>query len=305
MAHTHPIVDMRSRPSFLHPFFGAAPDTPSYEVVRWLNKRVGGRDVDHFARAKDAQGFVAEMDDAGISVAVMVARSVPGVRVTNESLAALAGASEGRLVGIASVDPIELGREGALEAARRAIRDLGMKGLNLDAGFYATPLKADDERLMPLYELCVECGVPAFVMSGPTTPDLAYNDPLAVDHVAKTFPKLPIVCCHGFYPYVDAMVAVAFRNENIFVSPDMYTFSPGGGLYVEAANGFMRDQFLFGSSYPFRPMKQGVEDFRALGLSREAYEAATFRTASRLLGLSLDDAASLAPVKKKTADAAA
>jgi predicted TIM-barrel fold metal-dependent hydrolase len=67
----------------------------------------------------------------------------------------------------------------------------------------------------------------------------------------------------------------------------MYTFSPGGGLYVEAANGFMRDQFLFGSSYPFRPMKQGVEDFRKLGLNSEAYEAATFRTANRLLGLGL------------------
>ncbi|WP_395665565.1 amidohydrolase family protein [Methylocella sp.] len=308
MPQTQPIVDMRSRPSFLHPFFGAAPCAPSYEVVRWLNKRVGGRDVDHFARARDADGFIAEMDAAGISVAVMVARSVPGVRVPNESLAVLSDASGGRLVGIASVDPIELGREGAVEAARHAIRDLGMKGLNLDAGFYATPMKADDERLMPLYEVCVECGVPAFVMSGPTTPDLVYNDPLAVDRVARTFPKLPLVCCHGFYPYVDAMVAVAFRNENVYVSPDMYTFSPGGGLYVEAANGFMRDQFLFGSSYPFRPMKQGVDDFGSLGLTQEAYEAATWRTASQLLGLALQEA-SVSPLpvaeKKRAAGAAA
>ena len=59
-----------------------------------------------------------------------------------------------------------------------------------------------------------------------------------------------IVCCHGFYPNVREIVTVAFRNENVFVSPDMYTFCPGGGLYVEAANHFMADQFLFGSSYP-------------------------------------------------------
>ena len=79
-------------------------------------------------------------------------------------------------------------------------------------------------------------------MSGPTTPDLAYNDPLAVDVVARTFPKLPIVCCHGFYPRVADILTVAFRNENVFVSPDMYMFSPGGRLYIEAANGFLQDQ---------------------------------------------------------------
>ena len=289
-----PVVDMRSRPAFLHPFFGATPGTPQYDVVRWLNKRVGAKDIDHFARAKDAEGFVTEMDQAGVSAAVMVARNVPSVRVSNDDLAAVAKTSPHRLIGIASIDPIEMGQTAALDEARRAVTELGMKGVNLDAGFYQTPLKADAEILMPFYELCQELGVSAFVMSGPTTPDLTFNDPLAVDHVAKTFPKLPIICCHGFYPFVDAMVTVAFRNENVFVSPDMYTFAPGGSLYIEAANHFMGNQFLFGSSYPFRPMKQGVEDFQALGLTEEAYEAATFKTANRLLGLGLEAAKDIA-----------
>ena len=140
---------------------------------------------------------------------------------------------------------------------------------------------------MPIYEICMDLKVPAFVMSGPTTPDLRLNDPLAVDRVAKTFPKLPLVCCHGFYPNVADMVTVAFRHETGGVSPDMYTFAPGGGLYVEAANGFMKDQFLFGSSFPFRPMGQGVEDFRSLGLNDESLEAALWRNADRLLGLGL------------------
>jgi len=285
------VVDMRSRPSFLHRFFGAEPGTEAFEVVRWLNRRVGTHDIDHFTRGSDRKGFVAEMDSAGITAAVMVARNVPGVRVANDDLAKVAAEAPDRLIGIASVDPIEFGREAALAEARRAVRELGLRGINLDAGFYATAMKADDERLMPFYELCLELGVPAFVMSGPTTPDLTLNDPYAVDRVARTFPKLPIVCCHGFYPHVDAMVTVAFRNENVYVSPDMYTFAPGGKLYVEAANGFMRDQFLFGSSFPFRPMGQGLEDFAALGLSKEAYEAATWRNANTLLDLKLDDGA--------------
>ena len=279
-----PIVDMRSRPAFLHKFFGSTPNTPEYDVVRWLNKRVGSKDVDHFTTAGDTAGFVAEMDEAGISRAVMVARSVPGVRVTNDALADVAFAAPDRLLGVASVDPIELGAAGALEEATRAIRQLGLKGLNLDAGFYKEHLRANDDRLMPLYELCQTLEVPAFVMSGPTTPDLAFNDPFAVDVVAKTFPRLKIVCSHGFYPRINDIITVAFRNENVFVSPDMYTFAPGGKLYVEAANGFMKDQFLFGSSYPFRPMRQGVDDFLALGLSDEAFAAATYINAGRIFG---------------------
>ena len=116
------------------------------------------------------------------------------------------------------------------------------------------------------------------------------HDPVALDRVAKTFSRLTLICHYGFYPHVDAMVTVAFRNENVYVSPDMYVFAPGGRLYIAAANGFMQDQLLFGSSFPFRPMAQGVQDFHALGLSPDALDAALWRNANRLLGLGLTGA---------------
>jgi uncharacterized protein len=279
------IIDMRLRPRWLHKFFGSTPGAPEYEVVRWLNRRVGSLDVDHFARAADLPALLREMDEAGMALGVMVARSTPTVRIRNDDLAAVADESGGRLVGIASVDPVALGREDALAELRRAVRELGLRGLNIDAGFYATPLRADAELLMPLYEECERLGVPAFVMSGPTTPDLAFNDPLAVDAVARTFPKLPIVCSHGFYPRVADIVTVAFRHENVLVSPDMYLFSPGGRLYAEAASGFMRDQLLFGSSYPFRAMRQGVDDLHALGLAPDVLEQVCVGNPRRLFGL--------------------
>jgi hypothetical protein len=285
MSRVADIVDMRLRPRWLHAFFGADPGTPDYEVVRWLNRRVGSRDIDHFAAASDLPALVGEMNQAGIAVGVMVGRSTPTVRIANDDLAALADRSAGRLVGIASVDPVLLGREAALAEMRRAVRELGLRGVNLDAGFYATPMRADSDHLMPLYEECRNLGVPAFVMSGPTTPDLTYNDPLAVDVVARTFPDLPIVCSHGFYPRIADILTVAFRHENVFVSPDMYMFSPGGRLYIEAANGFLQDQYLFGTSYPFRAMAQTVEDLGAIGLAKRVVDKVRFANARRLLGL--------------------
>ena len=284
MTDLPPIIDLRLRPSFLHRFFGATPDTPEYELVRWVNRRLGAHDPEHFARLDSVAAVVAEMDAAGIATGIMVGRSTPTVRIANDTLCDVAAQSAGRLVGVASVDPLLLGRAAAVAEATRAVRDLGLAGINLDAGFYETALRADDERLMPLYEACVALGVPAFVMSGPTTPDLAFNDPLAVDHVARTFPTLPIVCCHGFYPNIDAMMGVAFRHETVFVSPDMYLFAPGGRRYAEAAqSGFLRDQLLFGSSFPFRPIRQSVADFTALGLDAAISRKVLYGNAARLL----------------------
>lgn len=291
-----PIVDLRSRPSWLHKFFGSTPNTPEFDTVRWLNKRVGtsAGNIDHFTRSNDIESFTGEMDAAGISVGVMVARNTPTVRVSNDDVAEAARQSAGRLIGVGSVDPQELEIRAALDEAERAVRTLGCHGLNIDAAFYKTPLAADAPQLLPLYEACLALGVPAFVLTGPTTPDLRLNDPFAIDRLAAMFPKLQIVVCHGCYPHVDAMVGVAFRRENVFVSPDMYMFSPGGKLYIEAANGFMQDQYLFGSSYPFRPMAQGVEDLLAFEWKREPLEKVAYKNACGLLKL---DAAALAKVR--------
>ena len=68
-------------------------------------------------RGRTIEGFVAEMDTAHITAAVMVARSVPGVRVTNDALHAAAQHDPARLIPIASVDPVELGRDAAVAAA--------------------------------------------------------------------------------------------------------------------------------------------------------------------------------------------
>lgn len=279
-----PIVDMRNRPSWLHKFFGSTPGTPEFDVVRWLNKRVGTIEIDHFTKSPDMARFIKEMDAAKITTAVMVARSTPTVRVANGDVMAAAKESKGRLLGVASVDPQQLGAKQALADAEAAIK-AGHVGLNIDAGFYETALKADDKSLLPLYELCSGLGVPAFILSGPTTPDLTLNDPFAIDRVAAQFPKLQIVVCHGCYPHVDAMVAVAFRRENVYVSPDMYMFSPGGKLYIEAANGFMQDQYLFGTSYPFRPMAQSVADLQKVGLTPTSLEKTSYKNACRLLKL--------------------
>lgn len=284
---TSTIVDMRNRPRFLHPFFGAHDSGPEFEVVKWVNRRVGSLEIEHFREARKPDAFATEIAAAGITYGVVVGRDTPSVSIPNDSIAKLVATHPERLIGIGAVDPQRNGIAAALAEARRAVTDLGLRGINLDPGFFPRPLHADDALLFPIYALCVELDVPVFVMSGPTTPNLDFNHPSAIGRVATAFPTLPIVCCHGYYPFVDEMVGIAFKYPNVFVSPDMYLFMPGAKLYVEAANGFMRDQLLFGTSYPFRPMRQSVDDATRLGLNEEAFANVMWRNANRLLKLGI------------------
>ncbi len=277
---------MRSRPAFLHDFYGATPGTAAYEGARWLNRRVGARDDEHFRRSLTLEGFIAEIRDAGISRAVVVGRDTPDLLVPNDLIHRIT-APHAELVGIASVDPQRQGAKGALDEIERAVSGLGLKAVNLEPGFGRPALRADDPALLPVYDACDQLDVPVFLMSGPTTPDLDDNDPAAVGRVARQFPNLRIVCHHGFYPRVSEIIGVAFRYQNVFLLPDMYIFLPGSGLYVEAANGFMRNQLLFGTSYPFRPMAQTVEDFLALGIREDALDDVLFNNANTLLKLDL------------------
>ena len=277
------IIDMRSRPSFLHNFYGATQGTDEYEVAKWLNRRVGSKDDEHFKRSSTIEAFVEEVREVGITASVVVGRDTPNLTISNDRILELTAPYK-ELIGIASVDPQ---KPNAVAEIERAVKQLGFKGINIEPGFGSPALKVDDPLLYPIYEACEHLGVPVFLMSGPTTPDLEYANPAAVGRLARAFPNLAIVCYHGYYPYVSEMIGVAFRYQNVYVVPDMYIFLPGGSLYVEAANGFMRNQLLFGSSYPFRAMGQTVDDFIGLGFKGEVLEDVLFNNAIQLLKLDI------------------
>jgi predicted TIM-barrel fold metal-dependent hydrolase len=289
------IIDLRSRPSFLHDFYGKTPGTKAYDTARWLNRRTGSRDDEHFARSKTPDAFVQEVLGAGITQAVVVGRDTPALKHSNEDIHDLV---KGRreLIGVGSVNPQLQGPKAVIHEIERAVRQLGLVGINVEPGFGEPPIKADHPVLFTVYETCQHLDVPVFLMSGPTSPSLDYTDPAAIGRVASAFPDLPIVVYHGAWPYVNEVLGVAFRHPNVFLVPDMYLFLPGGSLYVEAGNGFLRDQLMFATSYPFRAMKQTVDDFLALPWKDEVLDAILHGNAERVLKLG-------APVQAEAAHA--
>jgi len=281
---TKRIIDIRNRPAFLHEFYGARRGTPEFDAAKWLSGRTGSKDPEHFTCSQSETGYLDEIRSAGVDFAVVIGRDTPAIKNDNDQIASLV-ARHPELVGIGSVDPDRLGLAAAVAEAERAVKTLGLRGINLEPGFGAPPRHFDDPVFHPLYAALEAWGTPVFLMTGPTTPDLAYNNPDAIGRVARSHPRLPIVVHHGAWPRVNEIIGVAFRYANVTLAPDMYVFQPGGGLYVEAANGALSDQIAFGSSFPFRAMAQSIADYERLDFRDDVREKLFFANAARLLGL--------------------
>ena len=283
------IIDFRGRPPTTEYLAYFGPDR-----LQWIAERVGARSVSRAYREKSLDLFFAEMDEAGIEYVVALGRNSPelvvGKRrfpagiIPNDHVLDLQSRYPDRVIGMAGVD-VSNSLHDAIAEIEEYVGHRGLKGVFIEPQ-RAIAGHPSDPACFPVYEKCVELGVPVSIMTGPFAgPDLSYTNPVHLDIVANEFPDLKIIAGHGAWPYVNEVIAIAFKHPNVYVSPDIYHFTPGAKAYVEAANGFMADQLLFGTAYPIRPLNQTVEDFEKLGLKAEPLEKALWKNGRALLGL--------------------
>ena len=152
------------------------------------------------------------------------------------------------------------------------------------------PAAAQDGRrifpnlVIPKLDLPINITLSAVLQMNPKR-GYEYASPLQLYRVAQDFPKLDIHVAHAGWPAVMDMIGVAFVCPNVWVSPDMYLFLPGWQMYVEAANGYLQDRFLFGTAYPALPFAETVERFLKLPFSEQVIERVLYGNAARLLAL--------------------
>ena len=211
---------------------------------------------------------------------------MPACEIQNDHVLDLQRRYPKRIVGFAGIDVSNRIHDANTEIELFVEKE-GLRGVFLEPQ-RALPGDPDDPRIFPIYEKCQGLGIPVSLMTGPLAgSNVGFADPTPIDVVASNFPELKIVCGHGCWPRVAEIIAIALKHENVFVSPDVYQFVPGvSSLYIDAANGFLADQFVFGSAYPVYPLKQAVDDFCKLGLKPASLDKALGLNAMRILGMS-------------------
>ena len=166
-----------------------------------------------------------------------------------------------------------------------------LRGITIEPRLGMKPAGSpDQERLYPIYERCEQLGgVLGLTISRGSghDQDLSHCDPVHVDRIARTFPKLRIVVSHAFWPWTVESCGLAFRREHVYLLPDMYGVGmPGHTAWVELANTVSPDKILFGSAYPIIGIPELVRGYRGLPYRNdEIRDMVMYRNAARLLGI--------------------
>jgi predicted TIM-barrel fold metal-dependent hydrolase len=284
------IIDARVRPPYkslqqvLAPAPGARPSVKRSPLVSGYERSAS-------MAQKSLEFFVAEMDEAGITRGVLVGRQAGHRMASNEDIAELRDLYPNRFpVALAGINGTDV--TAAVAEIEHTITDLKFAGVAIDPGWWTPPRYVDDKRIYPIYAKCAELGgvlyLTCSLMQGP---DISYAEPYRIQRVANDFPTLKIVVVHGAFPFIHQMIGVMIANAsrgNLWVLPDFFQFIPGfpgAQDWVDAANHYLGDRILYGSSYPVRPLKQSLEAFTRFSYKPEVLERLLWKNVAELFGI--------------------
>jgi predicted TIM-barrel fold metal-dependent hydrolase len=230
-------------------------------------------------------------DDVMAVLLAWDARTASGLPpLTNDFVASCVERHPDVFMGFASVDPL-MGDDAVAEL-RRAVTDLGLRGLKLHPS--AQGFAPNDRSHYDLYAAATELGIPVLFHTGTTglgagMPGgggikLGLSRPILLDDVAADFPELTIIGAHPSWPWQDEMLAVVQHKTNVWI--DLSGWSPRRWSpdLTKAVLGPLQDRALFGTDYPFITFAKWLDAFRSHGAPPEVEEKILIGNATRLLG---------------------
>ena len=229
-----------------------------------------------------------EMKAVVFSIDAETATGVP--YIGNDYVADMVKQHPDVFIGFASVDPHKGKR--AVEEVERSARELSLKGVKFQQAiqdFYP-----NDRKYYPIYEKCVEHGLPVIFHMGHTGVgaglpggggirlDLLRPIPY-VDDVARDFPELTIIGAHPAWPWHDELLSVVLHKANVYM--DLSGWSPKyfPPSVIQYANTLLQDKVLFGTDYPLLTPERWLRDFEAAPFKEEVRKKILLENARRVL----------------------
>ncbi len=238
--------------------------------------------------------FVKLLDKMGVEKAVIFnldEETPSGIAgLPNDYYAEIVKKHPDKFVGFAGIDPLK--RMKAVREIRRSY-DLGLRGVAVRPFMFGIP--PHHAKMYPIYSTCVELDIPIWfhLSINYSTNNMEVERPIYLDIVAQDFPELRIIAGHGGWPWVNELVAVAWRNPNIYI--DIASYLPkyigmkgtGWEQLIHFGNSVLQDKILFGSTWLFMGMsiKQLADGVMELPLKEEVKRKWLYENAARLLGI--------------------
>lgn len=232
----------------------------------------------------DYDAMIAEMDAAGITHAVVWGRKSPNWGdVPNTEIAEVVRKGNGRFKGVGAVDVRPTTK---LRDQVRECLDLGLVGIAIEPGQLNPPETCSGAILYPLFAACQDNGLILHLTSNIySAPSARWTDPAHIDQVAADFPDLRIVVGHASHPHAAEICGVAYYRKNVYLCPGVYLpHAIFNTVYVDAANQYLGDRLLFGSTYPVASFSSVVNGYKNAPFAPDVLPRVMYGNAMKLYG---------------------
>ncbi len=232
-------------------------------------RAVAGTDVFYGTKAL-CRGFVADMlrraEEAGIDHTLVqsVATAPKQVGSINAFIAEAVEESGGRLTGLGTLHP-----DSEDQAADvRHLIELGLVGVKLHPDIQK--FKIDDYRMLKIFDLCEEAGLPILLHTGDDRYD--YSNPNRLKPILEIYRGLTIIGAHfGGWTVWDEAVRELSHFSNFYVDCSSSFPFISREKVKELICGYGAEKVLFGTDYPMWIPKEEIEKLMSLHLSDEEY----------------------------------
>lgn len=222
-------------------------------------KRLAGGSPKHWAEpCGDAAAHGRAMSCVDASLVLGHRAELVGAHVPNELIADFVSRDPEHRIGIAGIDPLAE----TVDQDFAMAMNLGFAGITVSpslAGFHPTHSSA-----MKIYESCCQHSLPVIVaMPQPIPADavLEFARPIHWDEVARTYPELRIMFTQIGYPWIDELLVLAGKHENVFAEVSGVATRPWQ-IYNALSTAWsldVIDRLLFGSGFPLSTPQLAIE----------------------------------------------
>lgn len=150
----------------------------------------------------------------------------------------------------------------------RAVKEYGFVGAHMHPFGFAP---VNHKLWYPFYAKCVELDVPVISQIGHSG-EVMYSDygrPIYIDEVAVDFPELRFVASHTGWPWVEELVAMAWKHPNVYIATSAHLPRYWDPSLVNFINTRGQDKVLWGSDWPVTAPERNLAQLEEMGLKEE------------------------------------
>ncbi len=252
-----------------------------------LSKLVSWWSMDERLKGYSTEEFVKLLDDCNIYKVYVPSfkmwsykHRAPLLDIKASTVRDLMERTKGRVGGMLGID-VTLGMDG-VRGLEQAVKEWGFEAAHIHSYGLGMPLNHRD--LYPFYAKCVELDIPVVVQSGHSAERMpsAMAQPILLDDVALYFPELRIVASHTGWPWVQELIALAWKHPNLYIGAGAHAPKYWDPALVQFLNSRGKGKVLWGTDFPVVKHADSLAQVEALNLKPESREQLLYKAARKV-----------------------